>query len=101
MGRGSRLIVVGFKEVYGPLTGTLHVYAGGELIFHGKLTGGMVIEEGGEAVVHGEIGRDVINHGDLTLHGRILGRLHGNPPLNTITDTQIVGRILPFSLNFH
>lgn len=29
----------------------------------------------------------------------ILGYME--PSLNTITDTQIVGRILPFSLNFH
>lgn len=78
-------------EQNGQVTGTTYVRTGGRLIARGQLSGGLIIDQGGEAIVHGQVSRNVVNHGTLTLHGQVSGRVLGNPPINPTTPKQIVG----------
>lgn len=82
-------------EQIGQVTGTTYVRNGGYLVAHGQLSGGLIIDEGGVAVIHGQVSRDVINNGSLTIYGQIVGRIHGNPPLNALVKDQLVGNDLP------
>lgn len=84
------LVVTGYFEQHGQVTGTTIVKGGGELVCHGQLAGGLIIEEGGRAIVRGQVARNVINRGELHLYGQIAGRLIGRVT-NKIHADQIVG----------
>ena len=88
------LIVEGYYEQTGQVTGTTIVRRGGGLLCHGQLAGGLIIEEGGYAIIYGQVGRDLVNDGRLTLFGQVAGRLIGNPPTNQIAAEQIGGEEL-------
>lgn len=85
------LIIACDQEVRGQVIGTTYVRAGAVLIVHGQLAGGMIIEEGGRAIVYGQVSRNVVNMGELTLHGQVSGRIVGNPPNNPVSPDQVVG----------
>lgn len=75
----------------GQVTGTTYVKRGGELTCWGQLSGGLIVEQGGIAIVHGQVSRNVVNHGELHLHGQVSGRVLGNQPVNELGPDQIVG----------
>ena len=88
------LIVTGEMVLDGQVTGTTYVRDGSNLIVRGQLAGGLIIDEGGEAYIHGQVSRNVINYGQLTLKGQVVGRIIGNQPVNTIGPNQVVGKDL-------
>lgn len=82
------------QEVGGQVAGTTYVRAGATLIARGQLSGGLIIDRGGRAIVHGQVSRNVINDGELVLHGQVSGRIQGNPPTNELSPDQVVGNDL-------
>jgi hypothetical protein len=88
------LIVKVNQEIHGQVTGTTYVRAGAVLVAHGQLAGGLIIDEGGHAIVHGQVSRNVVNMGEITLHGQVSGRVVGTPPNNALGPEQIVGEDL-------
>ena len=88
------LIVTGEMVLDGQVTGTTYVRDGGNLIVRGQLADGLIIDEGGEAYIHGQVSRNVINYGQLTLKGQVVGRIIGNQPVNTLGTNQVVGNDL-------
>lgn len=97
----GEMIVEGSREVFGQVTGTTFVRAGGFLIARGQLSGGLIIDKGGHAVIHGQVSRNVINNGSLELLGQVSGRVIGNQPLNLLVKDQIVGLDLEVPLRGH
>ncbi len=91
------LIIEGYYEQHGQVTGVTIVRRGGGLLCHGQLAGGLVIEEGGYAIVYGQISRNIVNYGRLTLFGQTSGRVLGSPPTNAVDVTQIGGTDLDVS----
>lgn len=85
------LEITTFHEQIGQVTGLTVVKRGGHLVCHGQLAGGLIVEEGGKATIHGQVARNVLNRGELFLHGQITGRVIGNQPVNALGPNQIVG----------
>ena len=91
----GELIVAGRREQHGQVTGTTYVRNGGMLIAHGQLAGGLIVEPGGTAIVHGQVSRNIINDGQLTIYGQVVGSILGNAPTNELKPNQVIGEDLP------
>jgi hypothetical protein len=89
------LVVTGIVVAGNQVTGVTYVKRGGKLVSSGALLGGLVVDAGGSAVVSGQIGRNVLNDGNLVLSGRVAGKILGQGAVVMGSRAHVSGNDLP------
>lgn len=59
--------------LHGMVSGDLVVESGGHLQLFGMVTGTLRITDGGSAIIRGMVSKDVLNAGQLEVHGMVIG----------------------------
>ncbi|WFR95984.1 hypothetical protein [Rhizobium tumorigenes] len=88
-------VVTGNAVIRNEITGVTYVKPGGNLVSRGRLSGGLIVEAGGNAVISGEVGRNLLNEGNLVLNGHVAGKLIGNGAVVMQSGATVGGNDLP------
>ena len=77
------LVIRADYVLHGMVTGDVLEERGGHLHLFGMVNGDLRVQEGGSAEVRGMVSRNVLNAGNLEVHGMILGGLSATPESST------------------